>query len=66
MSYTTVRHDRIESNKRIHIERLIGLAKTYKILTAQINNVKLSFSTELVTIIAYLCNFRKCIISEHA
>ena len=66
MSGATVRHDRKVSNKRVHIERLIGLAKTYKILTAQMNNVESSLSTQIVSIIAYLCNFHKCIISELA
>ena len=66
MSGATVRHDKKVSSKRVHIERLIGLAKTYKILTAQMNNVESSLSTQIVSTIAYLCNFRKYIISEQA
>jgi hypothetical protein len=62
----TVRHDRKVSSKRVHIERLIGLAKTYKILTVPLNNIESSLSTQIITVIAYLCNFRKSIVSENA
>jgi hypothetical protein len=66
LSGDVVRRDRKVSSKRVHIERLIGLAKTYKILVSPMNNVESSLSTQIVTVVAYLCNFRKCIISESA
>lgn len=38
MSYSTIIEDRKISSKRVHIERIIGLAKTFKILIEPMNS----------------------------
>ena len=58
--------DRKVSSKHIHIERIIGLGRTYKILTNPLNSTE----TKLFSHIAYccfmLCNFRTCIVPKDA
>lgn len=66
MSGDTVRNDRKIASKRVHIERIIGLAKTYKILTQPMCPLETSLATQIVTVCFYLCNFRKCIVSKTA
>ena len=66
MSGETVLKDRKVSSKRVHIERIIGLAKTYKILTESMTSTETKLATEIVFICFMLCNFRPCIISSSA
>ena len=61
-----VLHDRKISSKRVHIERLIGLGKTYKILCHPLTATETKVSSEIVFICYMLCNFRSNIISKHA
>ena len=48
-----------------HIERLIGLGKTYKILTQPLTGTEAALSTEIVYICYMLCNFRSGIVSSN-
>ena len=61
-----VLHDRKISSKRVHIERLIGLGKTYKILCHPLTATETKISSDIVFICYMLCNFRSNIISKHA
>ena len=66
MSSGTVLKDRKIASKRVHIERIIGLAKTYKILGIPLNNTESTLATEIITICFTLCCFRDCIVPRHA
>jgi hypothetical protein len=61
MNAATVMKDRKISSKRVHVERSIGLAKTYKILTHPMNKVETALATQISTVVFTLCNFRNCI-----
>jgi hypothetical protein len=58
--------DRKVSSKRVHIERAIGLGKTYKILTEPLSPVESSLANEIIFVCFMLCNFRKRIVSASA
>ena len=66
MSGNTVLRDRKISSKRVHIERLIGLAKTYKILTCPMSATETKLSNNIIFICFMLCNFREGIIPKYA
>ncbi|XP_050415275.1 uncharacterized protein LOC126829417 [Patella vulgata] len=66
MSGKTVINDRKISSKRVHIERIIGLAKTFKILKSPLNSTETKLASDIIYICFMLCNFRKCIISKDA
>ncbi len=66
MSGKTVLRDRKISSKRVHIERLIGLAKTYKILTVPLNATESALGTQILFVCFMLCNFRPCIMPKTA
>lgn len=53
--------DRKIAAKRVHIERHIGLAKSYKILAQPMNLTEASLGTEIIFVCCMLCNFRSCI-----
>lgn len=53
-----IQKDRELANKRVHIERIIGLAKTYKILKNTIPVYYVPLASEIVFICCMLCNFR--------
>lgn len=61
-----VMKDRKISSKRVHVERIIGLAKTFKILTESMTATETKLSTEITFVCFFLCNFRKCIVSKNA
>lgn len=61
MSCAAVRRDRKISSKRVHVERVIGLAKTYKILRDPMSPYESSMATQIITVVFFLCNFRRCI-----
>ncbi len=63
---STLNNDKRISSKRVHIERLIGLMKTYKILCQPMDSTKTSLGTEIIFCCGMLCNFRTCIISHTA
>lgn len=58
--------DRKISSKRVHIERIIGLGKTYKILTNAMNSTETKLSTHIIFCCYMLCNFRTCIVPTDA
>ena len=66
MSGETVQKDRKIASKRVHIERIIGLGKTYKILVRPMNATETKLSSKIIFICYMLCNFRKAIVSKHA
>lgn len=66
MSQDTVLHDRKIASKRIHVERFIGLAKTYAILKQPLNSSETILSSDIVFICFMLCNFRSGIVSQNA
>ena len=59
-------HDRRVASKRIHVERVIGLAKTYKILSNPLPSTKLGLGSRITYICFCLVNFRPSIVSETA
>ena len=66
MTNKTVLNDRAISSKRVHIERLIGLAKTFKILKAPLNVTETKLSSEITFVCFMLCNFRTRIVPDTA
>ena len=62
----TVLRDRKISSKRVHIERLIGLAETFKMLKGPLNSTETKLASEKAYVCFTLCNFRKCIVPKHA
>ncbi len=66
MDGKTVLHDRKIASKRVHIERIIGLAKTYKMLTQPMLPSYALLATEITTVCFMLCNFRTCIVPNTA
>ena len=66
MNSETVIRDRKISSKRVHIERIIGLAKTYRILVEPMTATESKLSTEIIFICFMLCNFRNNIVPNYA
>lgn len=62
----TVLQDRKLSSKRVHIERIIGLTKTYKILQVPVHQAYVPLLTKIYFVCQMLCNFREGIISHNA
>ena len=58
MSNHTVLRDRKNSSKRVHIERLIGLAKTFKILKGPLNSTETKLARETLCLL-HLVQFSK-------
>ena len=58
--------DRRISSKRIHVERVIGLSKTYKILTKELQYQKLPIGGRIIFICFFLSNFRRSIVNNLA
>ena len=66
MSHETVMKDRKIASKRVHVERIIGLAKTYKLLKSPMNNTESALSSQIIKVCFYLCNFRSNIVPKNA
>ncbi|XP_052788486.1 uncharacterized protein LOC128223234 [Mya arenaria] len=66
MSNETVIRDRKIASKRVHVERIIGLAKTYKILTEPMIATETKLSSEIIFVCFMLCNFRNGIVPSYA
>lgn len=66
LSCETVKRDRRVASKRVHIERIIGLAKTYKILSSPMIQTHTLLSSEIIFVCFMLCNFKKGIVGKHA
>ena len=48
MSGTTVLHDRKIASKRVHVERVIGLAKTYAILKSPLSTSETLLASDII------------------
>lgn len=59
-------HDRRIASKRIHVERVIGYAKTYKILNGPICSERRELASRIVPVCLYLVNFRDSIVGAIA
>jgi len=57
-----ISRDRKIASKRVHIERHIRLAKTYKILKQPITPCETALASEIIFVCFMLCNFRSCIV----
>ncbi|CAC5399359.1 unnamed protein product [Mytilus coruscus] len=66
ISGKTPLRDRKVSSKRVHIERNIGLCKTYKILTNAMNGTETKLASDITFSCFMLCNFRTCIVLKDA
>lgn len=66
MTGKTVLGDIKISSKRVHIERIIGLAKTFKIPTVALNRTETKLASDIIFLVFMLCNFKRCIIARHA
>lgn len=58
--------DRRIASKRIHIERIIGLAKTYKILKKELLQSKEILGSRIIFICFSILNFRPCIVDKYS
>lgn len=66
LSSKSVLRDRRISSKRVHVERIIGMAKTFKILTQPLVTTEAMLSSDILFICFMLVNFRKCIVPKNA
>ena len=66
MTGKIVVNDRKISSKRVHIERIIGLGKTYRILTCPLTGTETKLSSHITFVCFMLCNFKTCIVPKHA
>ena len=62
----SLKRDRRIASKRVHVERLIGLAKTYKILSTPLNDIETALGSRILFRCFMLCNFRRCIVPATA
>ena len=66
MSGDTVLKDRKIASKRVHIERIIGLGKTYKILDRRMNATETKMASKIIFVCYMLCNFKRNIVPKDA
>lgn len=59
-------HDRRIASKRIHVERVIGLSKRFKILKTNLPPSKIPLASRITYVCFALSNFRDCIVDEFA
>lgn len=57
-------YDRKLGKYRVHVERVIGLLKTYKIMSTELNHNYVHLATEITQVCIMLCNFRENIMSK--
>ena len=60
----TVIHDSRVASKRVHVDRVIHLAKTYKMLSNTIDHAYTPLSGRIVYVCFMLCKFRPCIVNS--
>ena len=58
--------DRKIVSQTVHIERIIGLAKTYEILERPLNDTETVLGNRIVYCCFTLCNMRPCIVPSDA
>jgi len=66
LSSSEVIKDRRIASKRIHIERIIGLAKTFKILKQPMPGHRLRLGNRIIKVCFFLCNFKTCIVGRYS
>ena len=57
--------DRKIASKRVHVERVIGLAKSYKILTTKMDASRTPFGGRIIFVCFALVNLRLNIVPNH-
>lgn len=62
--FLMLKKDQQLSKQRVHIERLIGLTKTYKILCCDLNRNYVPLASKIFFICMMLCNFREGIVNN--
>lgn len=62
----TLKEDKKISSKRVQIERLIGLGKTFKILNGPLDGTETILADDIIMVCFMLCNFRKAIVNKYA
>ncbi|XP_023946630.2 uncharacterized protein LOC112051988 [Bicyclus anynana] len=60
-----LKRDQRLTSQRVHIERLIGLTKTYKILQTPIISFYVPIASKIFFICMMLCNFREKIVNKN-
>lgn len=60
-----VKKDRRIAAKRVHVERIIGLGKTFKILNGPLKTNEIKFGSQIIFVCYFLCNFRRNIVRKH-
>ncbi|XP_074643712.1 uncharacterized protein LOC141900631 [Tubulanus polymorphus] len=66
MSASSVLQDRKIASKRVQVERVIGLAKTFKILKQPMNNTDSELADPIISVCFFLCNFKSAIVPRDA
>ena len=61
----TVVKDRRIASKRVHVERIIGYAKTYKILINPLRHGYLPLGSRIITVCFAISNFRVSIVKDY-
>ena len=61
----TVVRDRVIASKRVHVERVIGLAKTFKILKQEFHPARRPLMDKIIYACFAFVNFRSNIIPKH-
>ncbi|KAL0839830.1 hypothetical protein ABMA28_016457 [Loxostege sticticalis] len=64
LSTYDLRKDRELSKRRVHIERLIVLTKTYTILKSEMNSYYVPLTSKIFFLCVMLCNFRERIVFQ--
>ncbi|KAL4720645.1 hypothetical protein ACJJTC_001811 [Scirpophaga incertulas] len=64
LSGITVKRDRLLASQRVHIERLIGLSKTFRILKSDLNPYYVPLASRIFFVCIMLCNFREGIVNK--
>ena len=66
MSWKTVLKDIQIASKRVHVEQIIGSAKTYKFLCNPINHTESLMASDIGFVCSMLVNLRRCIVPKDA
>lgn len=66
LSPETRQKDRKIASKRVHVERVIGMAKVYTICQHRLNVLETKLATQIINVCFMLCNFRRTIIGRFA
>ena len=66
MTGKQVVHDRRVSSKRVHVERVINVGKTYKIMKHPLNHTESMLASDIMFVCFMMYNFRPGIISRNA